>query len=69
MSRNLKLLLAAGAVLAVATPALAVPPDRSDSRDWRDSGYVFRQDGKYLGKDPDTNVRFELMRDGYADEN
>ncbi len=69
MSRNLTLLLAAGAVLAVATPAFAAPPDRRDSQDKQDSGYVFRQDGKYLGRDPDASVRFELMRDGYANEN
>ena len=69
MSGHLKFLLAAGAIVAVATPALAAPPDRRDSQDRRDSGFVFRPDGKFLGKDPDVNVRFELMRDGYTNEN
>ncbi len=74
MSRNLKLLLAAGAAVAViAAPAFAAPPDHAVRQDVRDqvsnSTLVFRNDGKFLGKDPDVNVRFELMRDGYADEN
>ena len=73
MSRNLKLLIAAGAVVAFAAPSLAAPPDRSVPQNaagyTSDSALVFRSDGKYLGRDPDTNIRFELMRDGYADEN
>jgi hypothetical protein len=73
MSRNLKLLLAAAAVVAIATPSLAAPPDHAVRQDVRDSvsnsTLVFRNDGKFLGKDPDVNVRFELLRDGYADEN
>ena len=30
---------------------------------------VIRWDGHVVGADPDANVRFQLMRDGYADEN
>jgi hypothetical protein len=69
MSRNFKFLIAAGAVVAFATPSLAAPPDRRVPQDTRDSAFVFRNDGKFLGRDPDVNVRFELMRDGYANEN
>ena len=73
MPRTLKLMFAAIAVVAVATPSLAAPPDRSNSQYARDavrySGNVFRQDGKLLGRDPDANIRFELNRDGYANEN
>ena len=30
---------------------------------------VTRWDGKVVGADPDVNVRFQLMRDGFANEN
>jgi hypothetical protein len=69
MSRKLKILIAAGAVVAVATPSLATPPDHRVAQDARDSAFVFRNDGKFVGRDPDVNVRFELMRDAYANEN
>jgi hypothetical protein len=73
MSRNVKLLVVAAAVVVMATPSLAASPDHAVRQDVRDSAsnstLVFRNDGKFLGKDPDVNVRFELLRDGYADEN
>jgi len=30
---------------------------------------VVRWDGHVVGADPDASVRFQLMRDGFADEN
>ena len=73
MPRTLKLTFAAAAAIAVATPSLAAPPDRQgflyDSGAVQNSGYVFRPDGKLLGRDPDANIRFQLNRDGYANEN
>ncbi len=73
MPRTLKVTFAAAVVVAAVTPSLAAPPDRRDVGNMRDpasySGFVFRQDGKPLGRDPDANIRFELMRDGYANDN
>lgn len=73
MPRILKLMFAAAAAVALATPSLAAPLDRQDflynSDAVQNSGYVFRPDGKLLGRDPDANIRFQLNRDGYANEN
>lgn len=73
MPHTLKLMFAAAAAVAVATPSLAAPPNRHDflynSDAMQNSGYVFQPDGKLLGRDPDVNIRFHLNRDGYANEN
>jgi len=73
MPRTLTLMFAAAVVVAAATPSLAAPPDRHDVGNLYNaapySGFVVRQDGKLLGRDPDAHIRFELMRDGYANEN
>ena len=75
--RILKLMFAAAAAVAVATPSLAAPLERHDflynseamQNYGQNYGYVFRPDGKLLGRDPDANIRFQLNRDGYANEN
>jgi hypothetical protein len=63
ISRRLKLCVAIGTVALIATPALAgMVQDR-------DPTVVYRWDGKIAGKDPDANVRFQLLRDSFANEN
>jgi hypothetical protein len=66
LSSRLKLFsLAVGVVSLFATPSLA-----SVSQDTPTFGNtVFRPDGKIVGTDPDINVRFQLMRDSFANEN
>lgn len=65
MSARLKLFsLAVGAAALFATPSLARVtqgvPASSDT--------VFRPDGKIVGADPDVNIRFQLLRDEFANE-
>jgi hypothetical protein len=63
MSSRLKLFsLALGAAASFATPSLArvAPATSSDT--------VFRPDGKIVGADPDVNIRFQLLRDEFANE-
>jgi hypothetical protein len=61
MSPRLKLFsLTVGAVALFATPSLARVAPTSDT--------VFRPDGKIVGADPDLNIRFQLLRDEFANE-
>jgi hypothetical protein len=62
MCPRLKLFaLTVGAAALFATPSLArVAPTSSDT--------VFRPDGKIVGADPDLNIRFQLLRDEFANE-
>ena len=69
ISRKMKTFsAAAGAVALIATPALA-----SKAHKQKVSGQnvhasqsqrgIYSWDGRYLGWDPDPNIRFQLMRD------
>jgi len=79
IARRLKLLaVATGAAVLIVTPCLAGPYDRTaatssglyaSDQGAYDANPVARWDGKIVGADPDVNVRFQLMRDGFADEN
>lgn len=74
ISHKTKIIAAAtGAVALIVTPALAskapktkVPSTHaqaSRSQPARDANAVYGWDGRYLGADPDPNIRFQLMRD------
>jgi hypothetical protein len=74
-----KLLLLIAAASAVAVPASArmirneaVDPLAANApsvdQPWIGTE-VYREDGKYLGADPDARVRFELHRDSHANDN
>jgi len=74
MSSRVKLLSAVAAVVLVATPAFAGKTHKSTALDaYASADYgptsVVRWDGKYAGQDPDQNIRFQLMRDAFANEN
>jgi Tfp pilus assembly protein PilE len=72
LSRNLTIVSAIlGAAALVATPAFAAKstkkkaaaPKASMSQTHRSADGVYAWDGRYLGADPDPNIRFQLMRD------
>jgi hypothetical protein len=74
MSRKTKIIAAAtGAVALIVTPALASKTSKtkvsgsqaqaSRSQPAHDVKRVYGWDGRYLGADPDPNIRFQLMRD------
>lgn len=62
----MKLLFVAAVASLIATPSFAGAAQYTASYE---SKIVYRTDGKALGTDPDVRVRFELLRDAYADEN
>jgi len=72
ISRNIRLVSAiiAGTAL-LATPAFAAKaskkkvaaPKAHVSQTQRSPGGIYAWDGRYLGTDPDPNIRFQLMRD------
>ena len=59
------------------TPSLARPlvdrvapaPEAYSFIDQNGAQSVVRWDGHVVGADPDESIRFQLMRDGFADEN
>jgi hypothetical protein len=74
ISRKTKIIAAAtGAVALIVTPALAAKARKtkvsdtqaqaSRSQSAHDVKAVYGWDGRYLGTDPDPNIRFQLMRD------
>jgi len=65
---NCKVKLFFAAVAAaplIATPSFAGPSQDASSYA---SNPVVRSDGKVLGADPDIGIRFQLLRDDYANE-
>jgi hypothetical protein len=77
-ARTTLLSIAIGVAALIATPAMAGPggsvaTPASESYTMDAAAYaanpVARWDGKIVGRDPDVNVRYELRRDGFADEN
>ncbi len=49
-------------ILAAAAAAIAAPKGQSTAP--RSEGHdVYDQSGKYVGTDPDANIRFQLRRD------
>ncbi len=80
-SRTIKLVLvAAGAATIVANPAVARTANKpaatqayamaSDANASPKGVYsVIGWDGRVVGADPDLNIRFQLMRDAFANEN
>jgi hypothetical protein len=79
ISRKMKLLsVAIGAAALIATPALArtvhkQAPSASQAYASADQAYgantVVGLDGKVIGRDPDANIRFQLLREGLLDAN
>ena len=79
MTTRVMPLLSASVVIPalIATPTLArtllnraqPAPEAYSFIDQNDAQAVVRWDGHVVGADPDVNVRFQLMRDGYANEN
>jgi hypothetical protein len=72
ISRNITFVSAiVGAAALLATPALAAKvskkksaaPKAHVSSTHRSPDGVYAWDGRYLGADPDPNIRFQLMRD------
>ena len=74
MSAKIKLLSAVvSAAALIATPALAskahkrkaAAHDANTSQTQRahDGKAIYSWDGRYLGTDPDPNIRFQIMRD------
>ena len=69
ISGKMKLLLAiVSAAALLATPALASKAhkkkvSRHDVHSSQTQRGVYSWDGRYLGWDPDPNIRFQLMRD------
>ena len=72
LSRNLTLVPAIiGVATLLATPAFAAKdskkkvaaPKAHMSQSHRSPDSVYAWDGRYLGTDPDPNIRFQLMRD------
>ena len=55
--------------LAIASTALISAPSFAQTPTQQNSPTVYRWDGKPVGADPDSRIRFQLVRDGYADEN
>ena len=67
MSSKFKMLVTIGIAALIATPALAGQAQTKDPT--KDPNTVVRWDGKIAGKDPDANIRFQLLRDAFANEN
>jgi hypothetical protein len=71
-SINTKLLLSALGIAMLATPALAQRPERQASQQQQQSQLQAPTandvvvDGRFIGADPDPNVRLELRRDAYG---
>jgi len=72
ISRNTTFIAAiVGAAALLATPAFAAKapkkknaaPKAHVSQTQRSPGPIYSWDGRYLGSDPDPNIRFQLMRD------
>ena len=72
ISRNITFVSAIiGAAALLATPAFAAKaskkkgaaPKAHMSQTHRSPDGVYAWDGRYLGSDPDPNIRFQLMRD------
>jgi hypothetical protein len=72
LSRNKTIVTAiVGAAAVLATPALAAKdskkksaaPKAQISKTQRSPGGIYAWDGRYLGTDPDPNIRFQLLRD------
>ena len=72
ISRNMTFISAiVGAVALLATPAFAAKaskkktatPKAHVSQTQRSPDGIYSWDGRYLGNDPDPNIRFQLMRD------
>jgi hypothetical protein len=70
MSSRLKLAVAIGTATLIATPAFAAMiQNNAPYQTYNPYTTVYRWDGKYAGQDPDGNVRFQILRDGFANEN
>ncbi|HXX08416.1 MAG TPA: hypothetical protein VEJ43_10165 [Pseudolabrys sp.] len=69
--RSIALVLGTVAVATVlATPASASKATEAYAMAPSKGVYsVIGWDGRVLGADPDRNIRFQLMRDGFANEN
>jgi hypothetical protein len=74
-SRTITVLMVTIAVTAFVNPALAAKK-KSAVQAYAmatvtapNSRTVIGWDGRTLGADPDQNIRFQLMRDGFANEN
>ncbi len=72
ISRNMTLISAiVGAAALLATPAFAAKvskkknsaPKAHVSQSQHSPDAIYAWDGRYLGSDPDPNIRFQLMRD------
>jgi hypothetical protein len=72
ISRNMTFISAiVGAVALLATPAFAAKASKKKdaapkvhvSHTQRSPDGIYAWDGRYLGNDPDPNIRFQLMRD------
>jgi hypothetical protein len=67
---NTKLVLSAVGIAMLATPALAQRPERQASQHrtqlQEPAANEVIVDGRYIGTDPDANVRLELRRDAYG---
>ena len=71
ISRNITLVSAiVGAAALLATPAFAATskkkvaaPKAHVSKTQRSPDGIYSWDGRYLGTDPDPNIRFQLLRD------
>lgn len=57
-----KILLASFALALAATSAMAAPRQRANSAATAARADVVVQDGVIIGQDPDSYVRFELLR-------
>ena len=53
----------------LAAPASAGGPQGGPYNSYHDQSWVVREDGKIVGRDPDANVRYELLRDAYGRDN
>lgn len=56
-------LLASPAFAAKATKKKVAAPKAHVSQSQRSPDGIYAWDGRYLGNDPDPNIRFQLMRD------
>jgi len=72
LSRNMAIVSGMiGAAALLATPAFAAKttkkkgaaPKAAVSQTHRSPNGVYAWDGRYLGSDPDPNIRFQLLRD------
>jgi hypothetical protein len=68
-SLTVVLLMSVGTAVLTAAPAAAAGPQRATYDSYSDPYKVVREDGKIIGRDPDANVRYELMRDAYGRDN